>query len=217
MNVLFDLDGTLTDPGAGITRCLQHALAVLGRPVPAAESLRSFVGPPLARTMAELLGTRDEALLAEAVRLYRERFVETGLFENAVYYDVPDGLETLTRRGHRLWLATSKPHPYARRILDHFGLARWFSGVYGSELSGENAEKGDLIRHLLAAERLPAGEACMVGDREHDVRGGRANGLATVAVLWGYGTEEELAAARPDHTVRSMAELCACLGAAATA
>jgi phosphoglycolate phosphatase len=206
MNILFDLDGTLTDSSPGITRCLQHALAGLGRPVPALESLRRYVGPPLQGTLAELLETEEEAVVAEAIRLYRERFATTGMFENSVYPEIPAGLEGLRQDGHRMWVATSKPHVYAREIVRHFSLDGFFEGVYGSELSGANAEKGALIREILARERLSREETCMVGDRAQDVAGARANGIAVVAVLWGYGSPEELGAAGPDRVVATMAE-----------
>lgn len=208
MNLLFDLDGTLTDSGTGITRCLQHALLSLGRPVPPVEVLRRYVGPPLQRTFAELLETEEEARVAEAVRLYRERFVTTGMFENSVYPEVPGGLEILQREGHRMWVATSKPHVYAREIVRQFRLEGFFAGVYGSELSGVNAEKGALIREILVQEGLDPKATCMVGDRAQDVAGARANGIAAVAVLWGYGSSRELQAAGPDRMVASMGELC---------
>lgn len=212
MNLFFDLDGTLTDPGIGITSCIQHALTSLGKPAPNLESLRHCVGPPLQRSFAELLETRDEVVVAEAIRLYRERFVPTGMFENSVYPDVPPGLETLKRAGHRLWVVTSKPHVYARRIVEHFGISGHFQKVYGSELSGENVDKADLIREILAREAIPPADACMIGDRALDVLGARANGVETVAVLWGYGSEEELLAAKPDRIVASMLELCEHIG-----
>jgi phosphoglycolate phosphatase len=207
MNILFDLDGTLTDPEIGITRCIQHALAALGRPVPAAESLRRCIGPPLQVSFAELLETEEETLVWEAIRLYRERFVTTGMFENSVYPEIPAGLEALRRDGHRLWVATSKPHVYAREIVEHFGMIGFFEKVYGSELSGLNAEKGELIREILFQEGLAPEETCMVGDREQDVAGARANRIEAVAVLWGYGDLRELQAAGPDKMVASMAEL----------
>jgi phosphoglycolate phosphatase len=210
-DVLFDLDGTLTDPGLGITRCLQHALGRLGHAVPPSDDLRRCVGPPLRDSLARLMGTADEAALAEAIRLYRERFLSEGMLENEVYADVPAGLTALRRAGHRLWVATSKPHVYARQILEHFQLAPCFAGVYGAELSGENSDKGALIRVLLARERLSPPSTCMVGDRAWDIRGARENGIRAVGVRWGYGTEEELRAAGPDRTVGSMAELCAYL------
>ncbi|HEX6898628.1 MAG TPA: HAD hydrolase-like protein [Thermoanaerobaculia bacterium] len=208
MNLLFDLDGTLTDPGMGITRCIQHALVSLGRPVPAMEVLRRYIGPPLQGTFAELLETEEEARVAEAVRLYRERFVTTGMFENSVYPEIPGGLEALQRAGHRMWVATSKPHVFAREIVRHFGLDGFFESVYGSELSGVNAEKGALIREIIVHEMLSPGETCMIGDRSYDIAGARANGIGAIAVLWGYGSPEELNAAGPDRIVASMRELC---------
>jgi len=208
LDILFDLDGTLTDPVLGITRCIQHALVNLGRTAPDLNGLRRCVGPPLQESFAELLETEDEALLAEAIRLYRERFKPIGMFENSVYPDVPEGLETLRAQGHRLWVATSKPHVFAREIVQHFGLARFFEQVHGSELSGVNSDKGDLIRHVLAEEAIPPEQAWMVGDRMHDVLGARRNGVEAIGVLWGYGSEEELRAAGPRRIVASMAELC---------
>lgn len=208
MDILFDLDGTLTDPVVGITRCIQHALVSLGRAAPDLDGLRRCVGPPLQDSFAELLETTDEALLADAIRLYRERFKPVGMFENSVYPDVPEGLETLRAQGHRLWVATSKPHVFAREIVEHFGLARFFERVHGSELSGVNADKGELIRYVLAEEGISPGHAWMVGDRMHDVLGARRNGVEAIGVLWGYGSEEELRAAAPRRIVASMAELC---------
>jgi phosphoglycolate phosphatase len=216
LDLLFDLDGTLTDPGVGITRCLTHALERLGLAPPAERELRRFVGPPLWRTFRELLSTDDEPRVAEAVQLYRERFSTVGLFENVLYPDVPGGLATLRQQGHRLFLATSKPHVFARRVLEHFGLDALFAGVYGSELSGANSDKGDLIQALVAQEALEPDRACMIGDRALDVEGARRNGLRAVAVRWGYGSEEELMQARPDAMVASMAELCVYLDRAAS-
>jgi phosphoglycolate phosphatase len=209
MNLLFDLDGTLTDPVVGITRCIQHALVRLGREPPPAAALARFVGPPLRGTFAELLGTADEELVARAIACYRERFAPVGMFENEIYPDVADGLDRLAARGHRLWVVTSKPRVYAARIAEHFGLAGRFSGVYGSELDGSYTDKADLVRVVLAREQLSPAETWMIGDRGQDVRGGRANGVRTAGVLWGYGSDEELRAAEPDLLVASMAELVA--------
>ena len=208
MNILFDLDGTLTDPGIGITRCIQHALTSLGRPVPSQELLCRYIGPPLQGTFAELLETEETAIVAEAIRIYRERFVTTGMFENSVYPEVPAGLKSLRNDGHRLWVATSKPHVFAREIVRHFGLADFFEGVYGSELSGVNAEKGALIREILTQKGFAPEDTCMVGDRAQDIAGARANGIEAVGVLWGYGGPLELQAAGADKIVATMGELC---------
>jgi phosphoglycolate phosphatase len=207
MDLLFDLDGTLTDPAAGIVRCIQHALAELGVPIPPDASLLRFIGPPLTASFRELLGTSDEARVQRAIALYRERYAPIGLLENTVYPDVPAGLAALTSAGDRLWVATSKPHVYARRILEHFGLAGFFTAVHGSELSGANADKSDLIRHVLTTESLDPAQTWMIGDRLHDVVGAHHNRLVAVGVLWGYGTRDELTTAGANHLVESMSEL----------
>ena len=190
MIALFDLDGTLTDPKTGITRSIQYALERLGQPVPALDDLTWMIGPPLIASFAKLLGGAGDA--PEALRLYRERFSDVGLFENEVYAGIPDLLQDLREKDVRLFVATSKPHVYARRILDHFDLSRFFIEVYGSELDNRNADKRDLIRHLVEQERFDPARAVMIGDREHDVFGARANGITAIGVTWGYGSRQEL-------------------------
>lgn len=207
MDLLFDLDGTLTDPVVGITRCIQHAMSELGCDAQPSSDLARFVGPPLAATFATLLSTDDQDLIRRAIALYRERFVTLGMFENVIYPDVARGLGGLVADGNRLWVVTSKPQVYARQVIEHFRLRSYFSAVYGSELDGRNTDKGDLIRMVSANEKMKTDETWMIGDRAQDVRGGRINGIRTVAVLWGYGSEEELRAEEPDVLVRSMSEL----------
>jgi phosphoglycolate phosphatase len=206
MRLLFDLDGTLTDAGPGIIRCLQHTLVRLGRPMPSASELAWCVGPPLKDSLAEILDGAEPNVIEQALALYRERFVAVGMFENGVYPGVPEGLVDLSEAGHQLWVATAKPHVYARQILAHFGLLLMFAGVYGSELSGEHADKASLIRHFLDAEGRD-GDSHMIGDRRHDVEAAHANGLGAVGVLWGYGSRGELEEAGADALVGSMAEL----------
>jgi phosphoglycolate phosphatase len=212
MDLFFDLDGTLTDPVRGITLCLRHALVALGREAPPLDGLRRYIGPPLRRTFVALLATDESTVIEAAIAHYRERFSTVGLYENEVYPDVPEGLAALRRAGHRLWVVTSKPKVYADRIVEHFALTASFQGVHGSELSGRNADKIELIAHVLAAERLNPARTAMIGDRAEDVVGGRANGIGTVGVLWGYGSEEELRKAAPDVIVDSMAGLSAYVG-----
>jgi phosphoglycolate phosphatase len=210
MDLLFDLDGTLTDPVTGITRCIRHALGQLGRDAPAEAALARFVGPPLRGTFAELLSAApDDDLVTRAIFHYRERFVEVGMFENFVYPDVEPGLERLAALGHRLWVVTSKPTVYARRIAEHFGFAGTFRGIRGSELDGRNTDKVDLVRLVLVEEGLVPHGTWMIGDRAQDVRGGRANGTRTAGVLWGYGGPDELQTAGPDLLAASMDELVA--------
>jgi phosphoglycolate phosphatase len=190
MIALFDLDGTLTNPKAGITRSVQYALERLGRPILEADKLTWMIGPPLIAGFTKLLGGPAEA--PDAVRFYRERYSDIGLFENEVYEGIPGLLRDLQDKDVRLFVATSKPHVFARRILDHFDLSGFFAEIYGSELDNRNADKRDLIRHILDQERFGPARAVMIGDREHDAIGARANGIASIGVTWGYGSRTEL-------------------------
>jgi len=192
MNLLFDLDGTLTDPFTGITKCISHALNKLGRQSPPKERLRWCIGPPLKDCFAKLLASDDDKLVEKAIGLYRERFGTVGLFENQVYEGIPEALEVLLENGHTLYVATSKPVVYAVRIIDHFGLHRYFKAVYGSELDGTRGDKTSLIAHILQNESISSSDTVMIGDREHDMIGAKANGTCGFGVLWGYGTQKEL-------------------------
>lgn len=203
--VLLDLDGTLTDPHVGITRCIQYALKGMGRATPATEELLWCIGPPLRGSFARLMETQDAALLDRALALYRERFSATGMYENAVYAGVPEALRRIGEAGVRMILATSKPRVYAEEIARHFGLRGFFAAVHGSELDGTRTVKSELIAHILKCEGLTAGETLMVGDREHDILGARACGVRAAAVTYGYGSAEEIAQARPEHVVGSPA------------
>ncbi len=171
--LFFDLDGTLTDPAPGIGACLLHAARALGHTSLAATDLRRYIGPPLRECFAHLLGTSDPVLIEQAVVLYRERFGSVGLFENSLYPGIGPALARLRQAGHALRIVTSKPAIYADRIVDHFGLREYFSGVYGAELSGALGTKSELIAHALANERICAAEASMIGDRDHDILGAR--------------------------------------------
>ncbi|MBE0585629.1 MAG: HAD hydrolase-like protein [Desulfofustis sp.] len=212
-DVLLDLDGTVTDPQLGITRCIQFSLNRMGRETPPADQLLWCIGPPLKHSFASLLASDDEVLIGTALRHYRERFAETGLYENVVYPAIPEALRTIRSGGRRLFLATSKPVVFARRILDRFGLTRFFNGVYGSELDGRRVDKTELIDYLLHCEGLSRHTAMMVGDRRHDIIGGRNNGLATAAVTYGFGSNAEIAAAKPDFLFHHPAELAAAVSA----
>jgi len=207
--LLFDLDGTLTDPELGIATCIQHAVRALGRVAPPRESLRRFIGPPLRQSFGELLGTDDAGTLDAALGHYRDRFSVTGLFENTLYPFVPGALAALQAARHRMWVVTSKPTVYATRIVEHFLLTPYFEVVYGSELTGERSDKAELVAHVLSVEELDAAQTWMIGDRAHDVRGGRSSGTHTVGVLWGYGSRQELAEAGADIIVETMDPLIA--------
>ena len=207
MNLLFDLDGTLMDPFEGITKCIVHALVMLGRIAPPRESLRWCIGPPLKKSLAKLLASEDDQLAEEALAIYRDRFGSVGLFENKVYEDIPEVLDVLKEMRHTLYVATSKPAVYAERIIDHFGLRRYFHGIYGSELDGTRTDKTSLISHILQSESIASSEAVMIGDRKHDIIGAKANAVLGLGVLWGYGNREELEASGAYACIRQPREL----------
>jgi phosphoglycolate phosphatase len=207
MNLLFDLDGTLTDPFPGITRCIAYALERVGVPAPQAELLRWCIGPPLKHSLAKLLATEDTAPVEEALAFYRERFGKVGLFENEVYDGIPEVLEALNEAGHTLVVATSKPAVFARRIVDHFGLQRYFKQTYGSELDGTRVDKTSLIAHILEEEAIDVTQSVMIGDRAYDMIGGQENGLSRCGVLWGYGSQEELERSGAQTLVATPSEL----------
>jgi phosphoglycolate phosphatase len=206
LTVLFDLDGTLTDSRPGIISGMQHALRVMGLEVPPEQSLLRFIGPPTHDAFRELLSSSDPELNARAIGIYRERYAKTGLYENSVYPGVADGLAALAESGAALFVATSKPQVFARQIIEHFELGPYFKRVYGSELDGQRSNKGDLIAHVLRQEELTS-DTWMIGDRLHDIRGAKLNGLRSAGVLWGYGSRDELAEAGADAIFPNMPEL----------
>ena len=210
-SVLFDLDGTLTDPADGIVGCIRHALESLGAPVHSASRLTRCIGPPLRESFAMLLGHPGEAVVEEAVRRYRERFEARGMYENRVYPGIPELLGEIGRMGWSAYVVTSKPRIYAREILDHFELRRFFVRVYGSEMDGKLSRKGELLAHVLVAESLVAGDAVMVGDRAEDILGAQATGIASIGVTYGYGSLEELRAAGPTRICEDPGSILAAL------
>ena len=190
--VLFDLDGTLTDPALGITNSIAYALTRLDVAAPSSIDLHFAIGPPLRGSFATLLKTSDAAVIEQAMVWYRERFADTGLFENSVYDGVAEMLAALKARNYRLLLATAKPHVYARRILDHFSILASFDGIYGSELDGVRQHKGELLTYLFEREGIDPGRTVMIGDRDHDIDAARANGCRSIGVTHGYGSQAEL-------------------------
>ena len=206
--VFFDLDGTLTDSGPGITASVAYALEKLGTEPPARETLRCFIGPPLLQSFARFCGF-DEAKCREAVRLYREYFTAGGMFENSVYPGIPEALAELRAAGFRLAVATSKPELFSRQIVAHFGLDVYFEAVCGAAMDETRTEKAEVLRYALETLGAAPAGSLMVGDREHDVLGAGAVGLPCLGVLWGYGSREELSAAGADalaETPEDMAE-----------
>lgn len=188
--ICIDLDGTLTDPKRGITRCIQYAFERLGRAAPEEDALTWCIGPPLLDSLRKLLGSDSDA--QAALLHYRERFGSIGLFENELYPGIPEVLTQLADSGCRLFVATSKPTVYAGQIIDHFGLRPYFQAVCGSELDGTRTDKTVLLAWLLAERGLDPHRTAMIGDRRHDIIGARNNGLKGFGVLYGYGSRAEL-------------------------
>jgi phosphoglycolate phosphatase len=207
--LLFDLDGTLTDPKPGITGCIRFALGQLGVSCPGDDVLVTFIGPPLRDTFAMLLDTSEVSRIEEAMRWYRQRFAATGLYENQVYAGVPAMLNDAQQAAMAMYVATSKPAVYAERIVQHFGLDHHFRQVYGAELDGRREDKADLVAYVLASEGVGAHAAVMIGDRAADVRAAKANGVRSIGVLWGYGSAHELLDAGVDILCKTPAELAA--------
>ncbi|PTQ73002.1 HAD family hydrolase [Pseudomonas sp. GV071] len=210
-NILFDLDGTLTDPREGITRSIQFALAQLGIDEPDLRQLEHFIGPPLLQAFMQFYAF-DEAKAWQAVNFYRERFKVTGLYENLVFDGVAELLSSLNAQGRTLYIATSKPHVFAKEIARHFDFAKHFKVIYGSELDGTRTNKVELIAYLLEQEQLDPSQTLMIGDRKHDLIGAHSNGLECVAVGYGFGSEEEIQAQNPTYHFRTLAELHAAFG-----
>jgi phosphoglycolate phosphatase len=205
--ILFDLDGTLSDPKVGITGSIQFALSALDYPVPEQDDLLWCIGPPLHHSFAQLLQTTDSALVDRAIGLYRDRFSTVGLFENTLYPEIPRVLQALRGLGHRCFVATSKPQVFARRIIEHFELTQLLDGIYGSELDGTRSDKGELIQYVLEQEKLASQACVMVGDRSHDAIGAKRNGLTSIGVTYGYGTTAELIANGVDYIAHTPEEL----------
>ena len=205
-NILFDLDGTLTDPREGITRSIQYALAKLGIEEPDLGKLEHFIGPPLLQAFMQYYAF-DEARAWQAVNFYRERFKVTGLYENEVFEGVIELLQTLEAQGRHLYIATSKPWEFAREIARHFNFAKHFKVIYGSELDGTRTNKVELIAHILEQEGLDPATTLMIGDRKHDLIGARSNGLDCVAVGYGFGGREELEGEIPTYHFDTLEQL----------
>lgn len=241
--VLFDLDGTLTDPMVGITTCVQYALAAAGIEEPDLQKLTPFIGPPLKQSFMEFYGFSDKKA-EQAVEKYRERFKDVGIFENEVYEGIPKLLSSLKKEGMLLSVASSKPEVFVKRILTHFSIDSYFDAVVGSELDGRRTDKKEVVAEALKrlyekdAEKAEKTEGTalldaakgkteqdangkeevaqdaakrkctyMVGDRKFDIIGAKAEDVISVGVTYGYGSEEELLAEKPDFLAHSVDEL----------
>ncbi len=207
-SVLFDLDGTLTDSGEGIINCAILALEHFGLPIPSREALRVFIGPPLRDSFIRHGVPEDRA--EEAIAVYRSRYIPIGKFENTPYPGIRELLETLQSRGHKLYVATSKPEGMSRDILDHFDLSKYFTMICGATMDASRSSKEAVIEYLMeqSGERS---NMVMVGDTKFDIIGARHHGIPAIGVSWGYGLVEEMEAAGAAAIAGSTGELLALL------
>lgn len=204
--ILFDLDGTLTDPKEGITKCFQYALKHFGIEEEL-ENLNKVIGPPLIDSFIEFYGLKGEKAKA-AVDKYRERFSDIGIYENAVYDGIPEALGRIKESGRKIALATSKPLVFAKRILKHYDLERYFDVVMGAELSGVRNNKDEVIAEVLRLFGNPdPQDVLMVGDRKQDIIGAKKCGVASAGARFGYAEPNELEAEEPDYIVDTVEEL----------
>ena len=196
---LFDLDGTITDPGVGITDSVMYALSQYGITVEERSQLYRFIGPPLVDSFRDFYGFNEEKA-EEAVAYYREYYREKGIFGCYVYDGIEMLLQTLREKECHILLATSKPEPFARQILEHFNLHQYFDVIAGSDFENVRNTKAKVIAYALSifandkgmTEQEIKASAVMVGDRFHDVKGANENGIPTIGVTFGYGSKEEL-------------------------
>lgn len=206
--VLFDLDGTLTDPGEGITNSVVYALKKYGIQIPDKTELYKFIGPPLHESFQVFYGFSKEKAL-EAVNYYREYYSKTGIFENKVYDGIKDTLRILKDSGRILIVATSKPEKFAKQILEHFHLAECFSFIAGANMDGTRTKKDEVISYALNSCRITEyPDVVMVGDREHDIQGAAKCRIDSIGVLYGYGTQQELKDAGANHLAEYPKDIC---------
>jgi phosphoglycolate phosphatase len=206
-HVLFDLDGTLTDPKIGITRCVQYALQKFSIDEPDLDRLEPFIGPPLSDSFRRFYGL-DETSVQEAIQYYRERFRVKGMYENKLYTDIPKLLEDLRANGKLLAVATSKPTVFATEILKHFEIDHYFECIVGSNLDGTREAKSEVIEYALSHfPNLDKSQSIMIGDREFDIIGARANQIDSIGVVYGYGNEEELQSAGATYIAHSVHDI----------
>jgi phosphoglycolate phosphatase len=205
--ILFDLDGTLTDPKVGITKSIQYALSKYDIKVDNLEELEMFIGPPLKETFKEYYSFNDDKVV-QAIEYYREYFSQRGIFENEVYPGIRELLDELKNKGKVLVVATSKTTFFAEKILEHFKLEEYFDFVVGSNFDGTRTDKAEIIQHIFSKLKIQnVDEVIMIGDRKHDVIGGKKSGIDTIAVTYGYGSYQELKEVKPTWFVDNLKDL----------
>lgn len=205
-NILFDLDGTLTDPKLGIMKSVQYSLEKFGIMESNLDKLEPFIGPPLGKSFNEIFAF-SESESKRAIEFYREYFKDRGIFENKLYEGIPELLEMLRNQRKTLIVATSKPTVFAQKILDYFDIACYFDYICGSHLDGTRSDKGEIIRYVLDEKSLKISETVMIGDREHDIIGAQKNGIDSIGVLYGYGGDEEIINIHPTYIIKTVGKL----------
>lgn len=205
-NLLWDLDGTLTDPAVGITTAAQYALRRCGVEADDRSALTQFIGPPLMDAFRDMYGFSD-AQAREACGYFREYYNVTGLYENRMYDGIDRLLDRLAAAGMKLYVATSKPSPIAQMVLEHFDLARRFRFIGSDTADHQRPDKAAVIEYVLGRTGTGRERTVMIGDRRHDIIGARATGIDSIGVLYGYGTREELEQHGATHIVATVEQL----------
>jgi len=201
--LVFDLDGTLTDPAEGIGRSINHALSVCGYSRLEADAVSTYIGPPLDRTFRQITGTNSTALIEKLVAAFRERYGEIGFSENVIYPGIPEALDALAEAGFVLGVCTSKRVDFAERILELFDIRKHLIFVNGGDVGVDKKHQLESLREA----RVIGASAVMIGDRAVDVHAAKANGLLSVGVLWGHGSHTELESAGVDHILHQVPQL----------
>jgi len=205
--IIFDLDGTITDPKVGITKSIDYALNYFGIETNNLDSLCKYIGPPLLNSFQEDYGFSEE-MAKIVLSKYREYFNITGIYENKVYSGVEVMLKNLQNKNKKIMIATSKPTDFANRILEHFNLIQYFDFVVGSEMDGRRSNKVDVINYVIEENKITdISEAIMIGDRKHDIIGAKKAGIDSIGVLYGYGDIDELLEAGADYILEKVEDL----------
>lgn len=204
-NILFDLDGTLTDPKEGIINSVKFALSKMGVNESEVGDLMKFIGPPLHVSFRDFCGFSGEAV-EDGVRYFRKYYAEIGINENEIFPGVAELLEELQKAGANMFIATSKPTVFAEKVLDQFGIDKYFQCVLGSNLNGTESGKTEIISHLIEKFKLEKDKTVMIGDRFYDIIGAKENGIDSIGVTFGYGGETELKEAGATYICKSVKE-----------
>jgi phosphoglycolate phosphatase len=205
-HVMFDLDGTLTDSGSGIINSYMYALNILNLKEKEPAKITEFIGRPLHVYFAEKHMLKDEDL-GNAVNLYREYYTDKGIFENMLYDGIKELLAVLKDNGLKIYLVTGKPIRFAKRILEHFGIEKYFINAYGSGMGTVNSNKVELIGEYLRNEKADPAKSLMIGDRKEDILGAKSCGVLSGGVTYGFGSSNEINNAKPDIVFNSVNEI----------